>query len=241
MKADNPKNLDSDKVIKTINELHTRILERFPNASLAMVCKDLLEIARLSKARIAWIEARDYKLYTILFFSIFIIVGLIYYLIFSNLPESFNANLQSVQDMNDVVGLLGSASEALTLIGLIVFFVITFEKRIKKNRALKALHELRSIAHIIDMHQLTKDPNRLRKNIIGTKSSPKLDMNINDLIRYLDYCTEMLSLTGKIAALYGTCLEDGESISTVNDIEDLTTGLSRKIWQKLMILSDLYS
>ena len=29
------------------------------------------------------------------------------------------------------------------------------------GRALKAIHELRSIAHIIDMHQLTKDPERI--------------------------------------------------------------------------------
>jgi len=192
-----------------------------------------------SKERIAWIERPDYKLYGIIFFSIILFVGLIAFLLIPYLPDTFESTLNSVKDMNDVIGLLGSAAEALTLIGLIIFFIITFEKRVKKNRALEALHELRSIAHVIDMHQLTKDPSRLNKKIIATKSSPKMDMNANDLSRYLDYCTEMLSLTGKIAALYGASLKDGDSISTVNDIEDLTTGLSRKIWQKLMI-SDSY-
>jgi len=192
-----------------------------------------------SKERIAWIERPDYKLYGIIFFSIILFVGLIAFLLIPYLPDTFESTLNSVKDMNDVIGLLGSAAEALTLIGLIIFFIITFEKRVKKNRALEALHELRSIAHVIDMHQLTKDPSRLNKKIIATKSSPKMDMDANDLSRYLDYCTEMLSLTGKIAALYGASLKDGDSISTVNDIEDLTTGLSRKIWQKLMI-SDSY-
>lgn len=233
--------LDSDKIIKTIAELHARILERFPNANLADVCEELLITAQKSKERIDWIERPDYRLYGITLFSILLLVGLVYYLLRAYLPSdsTFSCTLNSVKDMNDVIGLLGSAAEALTLIGLIIFFIITFEKRVKKNRALEALHELRSIAHVIDMHQLTKDPSRLNKKIIATKSSPKMDMDANDLSRYLDYCTEMLSLTGKIAALYGASLKDGDSISTVNDIEDLTTGLSRKIWQKLMI-SDSY-
>jgi hypothetical protein len=46
----------------------------------------------------------------------------------------------------------------------------------------------------------------------------------------------MLSLIGKIAALYIQHFNDPVVISTVNEIEELTTGLSRKIWQKIMIL-----
>jgi len=57
-----------------------------------------------------------------------------------------------------------------------------------------------------------------------------------ELARYLDYCSEMLSITGKIAALYAQDLEDGVVLAAVDEVEDLTTGLSRKVWQKLMIL-----
>jgi len=35
MKTDTKRHLNSDKIIKTIAELHARILERFPNANLA--------------------------------------------------------------------------------------------------------------------------------------------------------------------------------------------------------------
>ena len=49
----------------------------------------------------------------------------------------------------------------------------------------------------------------------------------------------MLSLTGKIASLYLNKFEDQAAIATVNEIENLTTGLSRKIWQKIMISQTL--
>ena len=63
-------------------------------------------------------------------------------------------------------------------------------------------------------------------------------MTAFQLRRYLDYCAELLSLTGKVASLYLRRFEDSTAIAAVNEIEDLTTGLSRKIWQKIMILQN---
>ena len=57
-----------------------------------------------------------------------------------------------------------------------------------------------------------------------------------ELTRYLDYCSEMLSLTGKLAAVYAQNLPDPVVIDAVYDIESLTTDLSQKIWQKITIL-----
>ena len=127
----------------------------------------------------------------------------------------------------------------VVLIGAAIFFLVTFENRIKRKRALAALHELRSLAHVIDMKQLTKDPARLVQQVILTPSSPKSTMTAYELTRYLDYCTEMLSLTGKVAALYAQEFRDDVVLSSVNDLENLTTGLSRKIWQKILILHKL--
>ena len=235
MKEKNYRHLHSDKIITTIEELHARISERFPKAGLVGVCEELLNIAKQSKERIEKLEQSPYRLYAILL-SLIVVLLSIYGINQSLSPDSFDLN-PKLKNWGEVIQLLGSASEALTFIVLFFLFVITLENRIKKNRALKALYELRSIAHVIDMHQLTKDPSKLIKNIVATKSSPKMELDANALIRYLNYCTEMLSLTGKIAALYGESLRDGDSIATVNDIEDLTTGLSRKIWQKIMLLN----
>jgi hypothetical protein len=127
----------------------------------------------------------------------------------------------------------------IVLVGAAIFFLITFETRYKRGRALKSLHELRSIAHIIDMHQLTKDPERItNKHYFMTGTSPKTTMTRFELRRYLDYCSEMLSLTGKIAALYVQDFNDSVALASVNEVETLCTGLSRKIWQKVLILQE---
>lgn len=56
------------------------------------------------------------------------------------------------------------------------------------------------------------------------------------LARYLDYCSELLSLTSKLAALHAQYLNDPVVLAAVNDVESLTGDLSATIWQKTMIL-----
>ena len=114
-------------------------------------------------------------------------------------------------------------------------FLFTLEIRLKRNRALKHLHELRSLVHIVDMHQLTKDPESILNRGPRTASSPKRTMTRFELSRYLDYCSEMSSIIGKVAALYVQDYDDPIVLSAVDQIEDLTTSLSRKTWQKIMI------
>jgi hypothetical protein len=117
-----------------------------------------------------------------------------------------------------------------------VFFLVTIETRVKRRRALRAIHELRAIAHVIDMHQLTKDPEWVLERGPETGVLAARTMTLFELSRYLDYCSEALSLTGKVAALYVQRFDDAVALSAVNQVEELTTGLSRKIWQKLTVL-----
>ena len=86
------------------------------------------------------------------------------------------------------------------------------------------------------MHQLTKDPDRILHPREDTADSPRRTLTAFQLTRYLDYCSEMLSIVGKIAALYVQHFDDPVALASVNEVEDLTTGLSQKIWQKVMIL-----
>ena len=46
----------------------------------------------------------------------------------------------------------------------------------------------------------------------------------------------MLSLTGKLAALFSQSVNDEVVIEAVNDVENLGSNLSRKIWQKITML-----
>jgi hypothetical protein len=117
--------------------------------------------------------------------------------------------------------------------------MITVEQRLKRRRALSALHELRAIVHVIDMHQLTKDPSAAVSVGGKTASSPARTLTPYELSRYLDYCSEMMSLTSKVAVLFAQSLPDPVVTDAVSDIERIASGMSQKIWQKIMVLDSV--
>jgi len=86
------------------------------------------------------------------------------------------------------------------------------------------------------MHQLTKDPELLLRPQMGTPSSPTRTFTAFELARYLDYCSEMLSIISKVAALYVQNFDDPVTLAAVNDVEQLTGSLSQKLWLKIDIL-----
>jgi len=223
--------LDSDKIVETVQTLHRRMRERFPEAGLVSVCEKLLDIARQARVRSAEI-ARP-------MIWVRVLSGVVILALLSGFAWTISAAKMGGEPLTitEFVQVLEAGLNDLVLIGATIFFLMTIEIRVKRGRALKAIHELRSISHIIDMHQLTKDPERLQRTGQDTQSSPQRTMTQFELSRYLDYCAEMLSLTGKVAALYVQGFEDAVAVAAVNDVEQLTTGMSRKIWQKLMILN----
>jgi hypothetical protein len=225
--------LDPGSIAETVTLLVRRVEERFPGSGLAQVARKLEDIASHAKERSAWIERPILGLRIAAGALIALIVaGVIVALGQLRLPHGRIQVGEFVQwleaGMNDVI-----------LIGAAIFFLVTLETRIKRRRALGALHQLRAIAHIIDMHQLTKDPEWVLARGQETGILPPRQMSRFELSRYLDYCSEMLSLAGKIAALYIQRFDDPVALAAVNEVEALTTGLSRKIWQKLMILYSL--
>ena len=54
--------------------------------------------------------------------------------------------------------------------------------------------------------------------------------------RYLHFCTELLAVVSKVGQLYVQDFPDATAQMAVDHFEGLATGLSSKIWQKLMIL-----
>ncbi|WP_437228822.1 hypothetical protein SH661x_001099 [Planctomicrobium sp. SH661] len=225
--------LESDRIIETVEVLSRRIRERFPTAGLNGVCGDLLAIARQARQRSVAI-GRPMIGIRLLSFAIVSLILLMFGLLLAKIriPD------QPLQAGEFIQG-LEAGFNALVLIGATILFLFTLEVRVKRARALRAIHELRTIAHIIDMHQLTKDPERNFWKGKDTQSSPQRTMTPFELNRYLDYCSEMLALTGKIAALYVDNFPDAQAVAAVNDIEDLTSGLARKIWQKIMVLHNI--
>jgi len=225
------RSLNSEKILDTIETLGKRIEERFPASGLGRVCQELRTIAVESQRRSAWI-AKPQRLLRCITGALgtVIIVSLLIVLARASWPRSGF-------DLVLLVQVSEAGLNVFLLLSAAILFLVTAETRIKRRRALKAIHELRALAHVIDMHQLTKDPERLLARTMETRSSPKQHLSPFELGRYLDYCSEMLSLIGKLAALYVQKFDDPVALVAVNEVEELTTGLSRKIWQKIMIIN----
>ncbi len=147
----------------------------------------------------------------------------------------FQLKVGEVKTVLDFVQVLEPALGTVFFVSAFVLTLIGLELRIKRGRVIHALHELRAMAHIVDMHQLTKDPALLVEGH-ATPSSPDRTLTPFELGRYFDYCSELLSLISKLAALYVQDLRETQVTSAVDEIENLCTGLSRKIWQKSMLI-----
>lgn len=222
--------LDDQQIVETVARLQRRIGERFPNSGLFTLCGQLLRVARQASERSRWIGR---PIFAIRLSGYALAVLLIVLLVQAFRIVRFEVDQLTVTEF---VQTFEAGINEIILLGAGIYFLISVETRIKRRRALAAIHELRSLAHIIDMHQLTKDPERTLKAWKGTTNSPRIKLTPLLLNRYLDYCSEMLSLTGKIAALYVQQFDDPVSLAAVSEVEQMTNGLSRKIWQKIMIL-----
>jgi len=221
--------LDPEKTIATLKTLSNRIAERFQGASLNRVCSELLAVAEETTGRIQWVSRRHAGIRL----AVLMVVGIAIWLgLFLFRRVKIHTDGFSIEELE-------AATNAVVLIGAALYFLFSLESRIKRRRVMSALNELRAISHVIDMHQLTKDPSHVIAGVgERTQSSPQRSLTPFQLTRYLDYCSEMLSLIGKLAALYAQSDSDSVVMQAVNEIETLTNGISRKIWQKIMILDN---
>lgn len=216
--------LESNEIIHTIDELHMRISQRFPKSDLAAVCEELLVVAKETEAKSQAVNAANYPLRAIILVLIAAAGGLIYFLI-----RAIQLRTGDVDLINLLQG-LEAGTNLIIFISVAIFFLFTLESRLARTRALSDLNELRSIVHVIDMHQFTKDPSEL------LSSDSTHGMSRYDLTRYLGHCSVMLSLGAKLAALYAQKLPDEIVIDAASDLQNVANGLSLKIWQKIAIL-----
>lgn len=217
--------LRADCVVETIDRLVLRISARFPGAGLEGVCRGLAETARRCAAEADTLNRPQMFLRGGVY-SIWAAGAAALAWAASNLRYD-GVSLQAAS----LVQALDSAMNIAVLVGIGVISLGRLERGWKRSRALDYLHELRAIAHVIDMHQLTKDP--WGAALPPTAHSPARVLDAAHLERYLDYCSEMESLTGKLAALLAQSCRDSEVAAAASDVEQLTAGLSRKMWQKI--------
>jgi hypothetical protein len=221
--------LDPEQIVETASRLERRIEERFPGAGLGKLAEELTQVTREAHALSAWLAAPNKPLRAGVSLAILALLAVVLVAAITlrgeTGPHSWADWVQSLEAIvNDAV-----------FVGVAVYFLLGLEARRKRARALAALHVLRSLAHIVDMHQLTKDPDRIVSGP-STPSSPARTMSAFELTRYLDYSTELLAIISKVAALYVQELADPVTVAAASAVEELAVNLSRAIWQKIVIL-----
>jgi hypothetical protein len=228
--------LESAYVADTVGRLEGRIRARFPDRRLANVAAELgaavpeiHEGFERSKAR-----RRQVRLFSRVASGLIVITALA--ALGFALRDAFTTGTQQSFDW---VPLVESLINDVVFAALAVFFLWAMPERLERRALLDLLHRLRSLAHVVDMHQLDKDPEQARADYQPTAASPERRiMNAEDLHHYFDYCSELVSLIAKTAALCAERTSDAVVLRTVSEIETLAAQMSQKIWQKISLLPD---
>lgn len=221
--------LDPVHILNTLGGIERRIGEHFPGSGLGKVSIELQEVGH---AIVRLSDKMRRPIWALRCLTLLGIIGLIgvavwvFFLAITIAPAGQDGLMETLQGIESV-------TNELIFLTIGIIFLGTLENRLKRRTALNSLHRLRSFAHVVDMHQLTKDPN----NILNPEEVGDPRFNTPELlVRYLDFCTDLLSINSKLAALHVQYFQDTEVLNSVSEVEMLSHELSRKIWQKIMIL-----
>ncbi len=224
--------LDPRHIVETSVRLQQRIVGRFPGSGLSRIAEELCEVARGAQAFEGWLARPIYPVRIAVSAVVVLLVALVLYGIFTT-PKVARMDLDGTQLPELAQGVEAFINDLIFVI-LAIYFLVGVERRLKRARTLKCLQVLRSLAHIIDLHQLTKDPEMLTDDAVAPSER---ELTPLQMARYLDYSSELLAVASKIAAFYVQRFDDGPTLSAAGDVETLTVGLSQKIWQKITILN----
>jgi hypothetical protein len=226
--------LKPERIIETQRRLRQRIARRFPSSGLSEVGGELLVVAEAAARTAGRIRRPNLPLR----FAVGVLM-----LLAAALAVAVAGFLHVRSDLLDALNLAQFAEATLgsiVFLGAAVWFLISMETQLKRRRALAALHELRAIAHVVDMHQLAKDPEGLARRAPVLSEGPKqTTKTLYDLNRYLNYCNELLAIVSKVAAIYVQNFPDAQTVAAVDQIEMLCSGLSQKISQKIIVLEQI--
>lgn len=224
--------LEITAIVETTERLAARVDDRFAGRGISTLAHELVALGAETRRRVVRLREPRRLLRVAIAAAMVVTAGV---LVYSASQARLGFEIDGTDEWLDV---FQSAIQDLVFIGIGIVFATGIERRLKRREALAGLHELRSFAHVIDMHQLTKDPDSVLRPQGRSEHSPVRPYNRFELNRYLDYCSEMLSLTSKLAALYAQESQDPIVLAAVNGIQDLTGSLSNKVWQKIMILDN---
>lgn len=224
--------LNTDQIVATVEKLSARMEARFGGRGLTSVSQELVALAREETGLAKRLSRPRVLLRALSYLLILSAVAVVAYVLWT-LKLEFRA------EPGFSFGMLEGVEAFINLLILLfaaIWFLLNLENRVKRHDALVRINQLRSIAHVIDMHQLSKDPMADLHEGEQSETPPESDLHGFELVRYLDYCADLLAIIGKLAAVYAQYHDDEVVIGAVTDLERLTSELSRKVWQKITVL-----
>lgn len=222
------RHIEASRLRETTAWLEKRIRATFPGRALGRLAGDLRDLVGDVEARCVRIAKPDWPLR--------LLVGASILLLFALLGATFSALRASDGPASWAELLQGieAGLNELVMVGLVILFLTSLETRRKRRQALAGLRDLRGVAHVIDLHQMTKDPEiALARRLDGEEVER---LSGEELQLYLSYCADLLSIVGKAAALYGQVLDDAVVLATVDEVESVSARAAGKIWQKMALI-----
>lgn len=215
------KALDPELLVTHIQALRDQTRKIFPARSLPRYQDNLIGLAtevRFTARKLSGRSPLDFLLPGLIIFIALLIATVILVL--------FQFRVQMPESIVEIMEPLEASTNLAVLVAGTTYLMWRTVAERRRHRALSVLHKIRSQIHILDMTQLAKNLNEVEDD----------QLSLVDRIRYLDLCSQTVSLTAKVGALLITNFDDPIVISAVTEIETLSTGLSQKIWLKIDVL-----
>ncbi len=155
--------LDERRILETLRKLRDRISERFPESGLRHVGEELLAVGAEVTDCVDYLRKPNWLIRAAAAVAILAMATLLIMVAVTvRVPMRF-------QSPAEILQLMDAGVNDIVFVGIAVFFLLTIESRMKRRKALRTIHELRSLAHVVDMHQLTKDPEHILYHHVCTR------------------------------------------------------------------------
>ena len=172
--------LDPDMILATAERLEGRIAERFPERGLRQVAAEITALSRSIRDEVAALTPPIWGL-RLLLGAVVLGGGAIFLWVGSIVPLN-KVGRDAIASLEGVEAAINTA--LLATLGLMA--LVRLEARVKRQRVARGLHQLRSVIHVIDMYQLTKDPAGLAPDLPPGGPAPRHEMDEAEMSRYLD-------------------------------------------------------
>ncbi len=228
--------LSADRVRATVVALQERVSARFPRHHLAAVAGQLTgmvdQVSQHTRDKHLRVARATVAARTVAAVALLLAVGV--------LTLALSAVLaQRPGDVTTWIPLVESVINTAVFIAIAFLFLWAFPERRERKGLLALLHQLRSLAHVLDMHHIGLGPEQTAPDVSGAPQGDPApgELTPTQLYAYLGYCTELFSLIATCGALCAERSSDSTVLQTVSDVETLTTELSGTVYRKMELLT----